>query len=91
MVRPVTDSPRHALLPRREVAPRQELPALELDVLARWRERDVFQRSLELREGAKQWVFYEGPPTANGPPGSARGERPLGPGRSLARDRRVPR
>ena len=70
MVRPVNDSPRHALLPGREVDPRQELPALELDVLARWRERDVFRRSLELREGARQWVFYEGPPTANGPPGS---------------------
>jgi isoleucyl-tRNA synthetase len=70
MVRPVTDSPRHALLPRREVDPRRELPALELEVLERWRERDVFAESLALRAGAKQWVFYEGPPTANGPPGS---------------------
>jgi isoleucyl-tRNA synthetase len=43
---------------------------LELDVLQRWRERDVFAQSLRRREGAKQWVFYEGPPTANGPPGS---------------------
>jgi isoleucyl-tRNA synthetase len=39
-------------------------------VLARWRERDVFAESLRRREGAPQWVFYEGPPTANGPPGS---------------------
>ncbi len=39
-------------------------------MLERWRERDVFAESLRLREGAKQWVFYEGPPTANGPPGS---------------------
>ncbi len=39
-------------------------------MLARWRERDVFAESLRRREGAKQWVFYEGPPTANGPPGS---------------------
>jgi isoleucyl-tRNA synthetase len=52
------------------VDPRQDLPALELEVLARWRERDVFAESLRAREGAKQWVFYEGPPTANGPPGS---------------------
>jgi isoleucyl-tRNA synthetase len=52
------------------VDPRQELPALELQVLERWRKRDVFAESLRLREGAKQWVFYEGPPTANGPPGS---------------------
>jgi isoleucyl-tRNA synthetase len=42
---------------------------LELDVLERWRERDVFAESLRSREGAEQWVFYEGPPTANGPPG----------------------
>jgi isoleucyl-tRNA synthetase len=43
---------------------------LELEVLERWRERDVFAESLRMREGAEQWVFYEGPPTANGPPGS---------------------
>ncbi len=49
---------------------RQELPELELEVLERWRERDVFGESLRSREGAEQWVFYEGPPTANGRPGS---------------------
>jgi isoleucyl-tRNA synthetase len=65
-----TPRQRHSLLPRREVDPRQELPALELEVLARWRERDVFAQSLRARANAKQWVFYEGPPTANGPPGS---------------------
>ncbi len=70
MGRPVSDRPRHPLIPPREVDPRQELPALELEVLARWRERDVFAESLRMRAGAKQWVFYEGPPTANGPPGS---------------------
>jgi isoleucyl-tRNA synthetase len=52
------------------VDPRQDLPALETDVLARWRERDVFGESLRLREDAAPWVFYEGPPTANGRPGS---------------------
>jgi isoleucyl-tRNA synthetase len=66
----VTAPPRHPLIPRREVDSRQELPALELDVLERWRERDVFAESLRAREGAERWVFYEGPPTANGPPGS---------------------
>ncbi len=70
MSRPVTASPRHTLIPRREVDPRQELPALELEVLERWRGRDVFAESLRLREGAQRWVFYEGPPTANGPPGA---------------------
>ncbi len=70
MGRPVSASAKHSLLPHRAVDPRQELPALELGVLERWRERDVFAQSLRIREGAKQWVFYEGPPTANGPPGS---------------------
>jgi isoleucyl-tRNA synthetase len=58
------------LIPSREVNARQELPDLELEVLQRWRERDVFGESLRNREGAEQWVFYEGPPTANGRPGS---------------------
>ena len=70
MGRPVSAPEKHSLLPRHAVDPRQELPALELEVLERWRERDVFAESLRLREGAEQWVFYEGPPTANGPPGS---------------------
>ena len=39
-------------------------------MLARWRERDVFHESLRRREGAQPWVFYEGPPTANGRPGA---------------------
>jgi isoleucyl-tRNA synthetase len=70
MGRPMTAQPRNPLIPSRSVDARQELPALELEVLERWRERDVFAESLRLREGARQWVFYEGPPTANGPPGS---------------------
>jgi isoleucyl-tRNA synthetase len=45
-------------------------PALEEQVLARWRERDIFRESLRRREGAPRWGFYEGPPTANGRPGS---------------------
>ena len=52
------------------VDPRQSFPELEERVLARWRERDVFHRSLANREGAEVWSFYEGPPTANGRPGS---------------------
>jgi isoleucyl-tRNA synthetase len=70
MGRPVTAGPRHPLIPSREVDARQELPTLELRVLERWRERDVFAQSLRIREDAKRWVFYEGPPTANGRPGS---------------------
>ncbi len=48
----------------------QSFPALEQEILARWRERDVFGESVRRREGAKPYVFYEGPPTANGRPGS---------------------
>jgi isoleucyl-tRNA synthetase len=53
----------------RPVDPQQSFPALEEQVLERWRERDVFRESLRRREGAPPWVFWEGPPTANGPPG----------------------
>jgi isoleucyl-tRNA synthetase len=52
------------------VDPKQSFPELEERVLARWREEGVFERSLEQREGAPVWSFYEGPPTANGRPGS---------------------
>jgi isoleucyl-tRNA synthetase len=54
----------------RPVDTRQSFPELEERVLARWRERDVFRRSLAAREGGEVWSFYEGPPTANGRPGS---------------------
>ncbi len=70
MGRPVSPSADSELIPARPVDPQQALAALELEVLERWRERDVFAESLRMREGAEQWVFYEGPPTANGPPGS---------------------
>jgi isoleucyl-tRNA synthetase len=46
----------------------QSFPALEERVLERWRERDVFHESVRRREGRPPFVFYEGPPTANGPP-----------------------
>jgi isoleucyl-tRNA synthetase len=52
------------------VDPKQSFPELEDRILSRWRERDVFRRSLAAREGAEVWSFYEGPPTANGRPGS---------------------
>ncbi len=66
----MTADARHPLIPRREVDPRRDLPELELEVLERWRERDVFAESLRMRAGATRWNFYEGPPTANGPPGA---------------------
>ncbi len=39
-------------------------------MLSRWRERDVFKQSIERRRGGPRWGFFEGPPTANGAPGS---------------------
>ncbi|MGH7555608.1 MAG: class I tRNA ligase family protein, partial [Longimicrobiales bacterium] len=42
---------------------------LEEDVLAAWRAEGTFARSLEKTEGAEEFVFFEGPPTANGRPG----------------------
>jgi isoleucyl-tRNA synthetase len=54
---------------RRPVDSNQSFPKLEEQVLVRWRERDVFAESLRRREGADRWVFWEGPPTANGKPG----------------------
>lgn len=54
---------------KRPVDAQVSFPRLEEQVLERWRERDVFKESLRRREGATPWVFWEGPPTANGPPG----------------------
>ncbi|MGI8632586.1 MAG: isoleucine--tRNA ligase [Solirubrobacterales bacterium] len=54
----------------RPVESGQAFPALEERVLERWREQDLFRRSLEQRRDAPVWSFFEGPPTANGRPGS---------------------
>ncbi|MBC7873185.1 MAG: class I tRNA ligase family protein, partial [Ferruginibacter sp.] len=45
------------------------LPAFEQEVLAQWSEKQAFEKSVSLREGAVPFVFYEGPPSANGMPG----------------------
>ena len=52
----------------RSVDPRVDLPALEERVLEFWREARIFDKSLRQREGAPEWVFYDGPPTANNKP-----------------------
>src|SRR3954451_7827128 len=56
--------------PYRPLPKTADFPALEERVLERWRERDVFRESVRRRQDAEPWVFYEGPPTANGRPGS---------------------
>src|SRR5690242_8409335 len=47
-----------------------DLPALELQILTRWQDAGIFERSLKQTEGGPSWIFYEGPPTANGMPGA---------------------
>ena len=54
----------------RPVPAQVDLPALEREVLEFWRERDTFARSLAQTADGPRWVFYEGPPTANGTPGT---------------------
>ncbi len=45
------------------------LPQVEQEMLRWWNDHRAFEKSVELREGAKPFVFYEGPPSANGMPG----------------------
>jgi isoleucyl-tRNA synthetase len=45
------------------------LPQLDVEMLEFWREKQVFERSMSEREGSPSFVFYEGPPSANGMPG----------------------
>ena len=45
------------------------LSELGKEVLQQWEETDVFQQSLDKRDGKKPFVFFEGPPSANGTPG----------------------
>ncbi len=45
------------------------MPAIEQQVLAKWEEEQTFQKSVSEREGRPSFVFYEGPPSANGMPG----------------------
>src|SRR6187397_3174088 len=45
------------------------LPLIEQEILAKWSEKQAFEKSVSLREGSTPFVFYEGPPSANGMPG----------------------
>jgi isoleucyl-tRNA synthetase len=47
-----------------------DLPAVEHSILKFWRENSIFEKTVAAREGAPAWTFYEGPPTANGMPGT---------------------
>ena len=47
-----------------------DLPGMEREILAFWAENDTFAASLKRTATGKPWTFYEGPPTANGMPGT---------------------
>ncbi|HZE18730.1 MAG TPA: class I tRNA ligase family protein, partial [Candidatus Angelobacter sp.] len=51
------------------VSTKLDLPETEAQVLQFWRETKAFEEGLKRREGSPPFVFYEGPPTANGLPG----------------------
>ncbi|MFC1927119.1 isoleucine--tRNA ligase [Chloroflexota bacterium] len=53
----------------REISSKVNLVQLEEDILRFWREQGIFEKSIEIREKGPHYVFYEGPPTANGSPG----------------------
>ncbi len=45
------------------------LPTIEAEILAAWKKEQAFEQSVQLKEGKTPFVFYEGPPSANGMPG----------------------
>ncbi len=51
------------------VNPKLDVPAMEDNVLKMWKKQEVFKKTIEQRQGKPEYVFYEGPPTANGRPG----------------------
>ena len=51
------------------VTPRLNVTLTEEEVLRFWKQKDVFHQSMKKREGGPEYVFFEGPPTANGKPG----------------------
>ncbi len=52
------------------LAPAIDLPATEHEILSFWEQNSIFAKSIAARDGAPRWTFYEGPPTANGKPGT---------------------
>ena len=53
----------------KSVNPKLDAPAMEDNVLKLWKKQEVFKKTVEQRKGKPEYVFYEGPPTANGRPG----------------------
>jgi isoleucyl-tRNA synthetase len=51
------------------VSSKLNVSAMEDGVLKFWKRENIFKKTVEQRQGAPEYVFYEGPPTANGKPG----------------------
>src|ERR1700680_2138200 len=53
----------------RTISDKVSLPDLEKEILAHWKQNRIFEKSMEARQNAPDYTFFEGPPTANGRPG----------------------
>ena len=51
------------------VLPKLDVTEMEEKILRHWQWHDIFHKSMEIRKGGKEYIFFEGPPTANGKPG----------------------
>ena len=54
----------------RNLSPQIDLPSVEHQILTFWETQEIFAKSVSARDGQPNWTFYEGPPTANGMPGT---------------------
>ena len=54
----------------KSLAPQIDLPAVEQQILSFWETQEIFKKTISARDGKPSWTFYEGPPTANGKPGT---------------------
>ncbi len=46
-----------------------DIPKKEEEILDFWKENNIFEKSIDIRKDREKFIFYEGPPTANGKPG----------------------
>ena len=53
----------------KSVSSKVNLPQMEQDILCLWKDRGIFAKSIQSRQGAPQFILYDGPPTASGSPG----------------------
>ena len=54
----------------KSLSPQIDLPATERQILDFWDANEIFAKSVSARAGSPRWTFFEGPPTANGSPGT---------------------